>query len=234
MDLQEFFTNLSYGPLSKTSTGDDGSGSVPEAHHAKLVTYTNKALKLLYGRFKLLEKELALRLITDQHNYPFLKIHADQDPTVAVKFIEDTAENPFQEDVLKVLRLYDHFGCPQSLNDRGVPGGPSTRDHKSLLVPAAKTRDYLYVVYQANHPKLVADPPVEVVQQIILPDFLYAALEHHVAYQVFSPSTNPELAAKGIENFQAFTEICREAEEKDLANTSEANTHTKLEDRGFV
>jgi hypothetical protein len=234
MDLEELFTNLSYGVLSGMSIGGEGTGVIPVQHRPKLVSYTNKSLLALYSRFVLVERELILRLIADRDTYVFEKVYADQDPTVGVKYIEDTAEAPFEEDLLKILQIFDQDMVEMRVNDPGDPRSLFTPDHKSLLVPLVRTAEYLHILYQAKHPKLVVAPPVGVTQQIFLPELLHAALEHHIAYQVFSPSTGQEHTVKASEHLAAYNALCLEVEVKDLATTSFVQSHTKLEDRGFV
>lgn len=234
MDLEELFTNLSYGVLSGMQIGGEGTGVIPVQHRPKLVSYTNKSLVGLYSRFMLLEKELILRQITGRDTYFFEKIYADQDGTVGIKYIEDTVEAPFEEDLIKILQIYDQDMNVMRVNDPGHEGSLFTPDHKSLLVPQAMTGNYLHILYQAKHPKLVVAPPVGTSQQILLPTVLQAALEHHIAYQVFSPSTGQEQTAKSMEHYQTYNALCLEVEAKDLATTSLVQTHSKLEDRGFV
>ena len=55
-----------------------------------------------------------------------------------------------------------------------------------------------------------------------------------VAYQVFAAMNGTENASKAGEHLGRFEMICSDAETRDQATTSLVQTHSKLEDRGFV
>jgi hypothetical protein len=234
MMLSELFERLSLGVLSNLAIGGEGSGTIPVQHQVRLALFANTALQTLYARFNLLERELVLRLYTGFYTYDLKAEHADTADVSAWKFIEDNSGNIFTEDVVKVLQIFNEDGDELNMNDPGDETAVYTPTSTSLLVPFAEDGDCLHVLYQAKHPVISRDLPLDLTQAIILPEPLVPALEAHIAYQVFSSMNGQEHSVKAAEYLARFDAICLEAEVRDLASTSLIQTHTKLEDRGFI
>lgn len=234
MQLAELFNQLSLGVLSNLAIGGEGLGTIPAKSQPKLTMHVHNALTALYSRFNLLERELVIRVYDGLYDYPFEKKYADMDRTVGPKFIEDGPENIFTEDVFKVLAVYNNCWEEIVLNDPGDPTSLYTPNSSSLQVPMSTTGDSYHLLYQAKHPKLLWTAPVAMAQKILLPEILIPALEAHVAYQVFSPMNGAEHTAKAVEHLGRFEMLCLEVETKDFVTSSLVQTHTKLDDRGFV
>lgn len=236
MRLREFFSKLSYGPLSNLSIGGEGSGIIPAQHEQRLMHLTEQSLIALFGRFNLLEKDVVIRILPGRTEYPLRVEHALTSTTLGVdKFIHDSAGRPFTGDVLKILEVYDEAGCPRVLNDSGDCSSLFTPSHDVLQVPLAPAgvphADGYAVLYQARHPEL---DPTTLDQKLLLPETLIPALEAHVSYQVISPMNGAEHVQKAAELLSRFEMICAEVENRDLASTSIIQTHDKFCQRGFV
>ena len=130
MQLGDLFANLSYGSLSNLAIGGEGSGVIPAQHEPRLVSLTNQALKLLSGKFLMCEKEVIIRAIEGRAIYP-LEYEFAESNTAATgdKFIVDTVEQPFMEDVVTVLEIYDELNQDQRRLGPLVPLHPV--DHHS-------------------------------------------------------------------------------------------------------
>lgn len=234
MKLSELFNRLSLGVLSNLAIGGEGSGSIPPNSQSKVAMHVGNSLIALYGRFNLLEREMVVRIYETVDTYRFEKKFADMDPTVGPKYIEDTIDNIFTEDVFKILGIFNEQGEEIPMNDPGNPESLYTPNSASLLVPMPVTGDVYHLLYQAKHPKIISAIPVNLAQDILLPEILVPALEAHVAYQVLSPMNGQEQAVKAAEHLARYEMLCLEAETKDQVTTSLVQTHTKLDDRGFV
>lgn len=234
MTLEQLFSRLSLGVLANLAIGNEGQGTIPTQHHRRVAMMVDNALVQLYARFNLLEREMVIRVYGGWTEYPFEKKYADSDPTLGPKFIEDSLANPFTEDVMKILEIFNTWGEEIAMNDPGDPASLFTPNSRLLLVPTPVDGDCYHLLYQAYHPRLAATAPVSLAHPILVPPLLLPAVEHHVAYQVFSAMSGPEGAAKGGEHMGRFEMICSEAELRDQATTSLVQTHFKLEDRGFA
>lgn len=231
MRLEELYQNLSFGVLSNLAVGDEGSGVIPFKHQSKVCWAVNEALTALYGKFVLQEKEVQVRAYDQMTIYPLKKIYADQDTSVVPqKFIADSVTEPFLEDVVRILDVYDEGGTRLVLNDPTGLGQVYTPNPTTVQIVKPVTGNTYFVMYQARHPKVLADELESIIE---LPDVLMPALEAYVAYLVLSPMNGQEHAAKAAEHYARYEAICAEALEKDLVGTSVVGDVTKLTDRGW-
>lgn len=231
MTLEELYTSLSLGVLSNLSVSGEGSGMIPYQHQAKVGNAVNQALTALHGRFVLSTQEVQLRAYDQISLYQLRKRYADQDPTtVTQKYITDSVEYPFQDDVLRVLEVYDEEGTKLLLNDPSPSCKVFTPNPTTVQLVEPVTGNTYFILYQARHPKLVPDG---LEQEITLPDILLPALEAYVAHLILSPMNGQEHAAKSAEHFAKYEMVCGEVEDRDLVSTSQTQETDKLDARGF-
>ena len=231
MLLQDLHEQLSTIELSNLSIGTKGAGTIPAAKHPTIRILADQALTAIYSRFSLLEKELSIEADDTTYIYYLLKKHAHQDPTAAQKYIRDTADDPFTEDVLKVLHVYNEEGQQLVLNDPLNSESLFTPKFNAIQIPGPVSGNAYTVLYQADHPTLVPD---DLNQQIDLPSYLEPALRAHVASRIFSAMNGQEHQLQGQTLMAEFNRIVGIVEEKDLASTSQAVTAPKFNDRGFI
>jgi hypothetical protein len=234
MLLTELFQSLSFGHLSNLSIGKNGSGDIAEEGKGKVIRYTNQALLRLYSRFVLSEKQVIIELMEGITTYYLLKRFAqfrcDDTPTTDPLYIADLLD-PFQEDVIKVLQAFNSLGKEMSLNDESDRWSLFTPAPNQVQVPIILNCASISLSYQAKHPKLKFG--VES-QQIILPETLHDALEHYVAYGIYSAMNGQENTAKAEEHLGIYESICKEVESMDLVNQSKSNTTIAFHERGWI
>lgn len=234
MNLEQLFTDLSYGVLSNLSLSADGSGTIQEEKQPQIVLFANEALLRLYSRFILSEKDVLLEMVGHITNYHFLKRFTESqfDPEKEhYPYIKDLINEPYQEDMLKILAVYNSLGQKIPLNDNERMDSVFTPRDKVLQVPNPVDGATLSVLYQASHPKLTVDNLEEEIQ---LPVVLDGALTAYIAYKVFSSMNTDVSSAKAQEHFQIFGSICDEVEDRDMVNSSISTTNTRFNKRGWV
>ena len=231
MQVSELFENLSYGSLSNLSIGGEGSGVIPADKQPKLINLINQALLALYQRFSLLEKEVIIRTSAAVSTYVLDSKYADSTlDVVPFKYIDDSDLEPFEDDVIKILGVFDLAGTELTLNDSGNISSIYTPTPQSIQIPAPKDGDALFVIYQAKHPKLTGD----VTQEILLPFGLHTALNALVGHLVYGGMSGQENSAKSQELRMTYENLCMQNETKDLVNSSLVDTNCKLHERGFA
>lgn len=234
MDVNELFRQLSVGELSNLALAMDGSGTIEEASHGKVVLYINDALKKLYGRFVLKTKDVLVEEVGHITNYHLIKRFAESNYDPAVEpypYIKDRIKEPFQQDVIKILEVYDSHGCKLPLNDAERCDSLFTPQANVLQVPHPVSGVSLSVMYQAAHPEITVD---NLEAEIELPEILEPALREFIAYKVFTHTNSQEATAKAQEHLNQYEAICSEIEQKDLVSTSVATTNSTFEKRGWV
>lgn len=240
MKLTELYQRLSYGELSNLAVGGEGSGAVTEAMKPRLINYANEGLLRLHSKFMLRENVVFVRQVPNLTYYYLMLRYAvsrsalPADPECPAPphfYIVDTEAEPFQEDVIKVLSVFNQEGIELPLNDSEDPRSIFTPQPNLLQVPAPVAEQMLAVSYQARHPIIVGETEC---QEIDLPFSLEGALTAYIAYKVFSHMNGQDNAAKASEHLSMYDMICGEVTDQDLVSQSSSTTNTKFEQRGFV
>jgi hypothetical protein len=236
MNLLELFRRLSYGELSNLAIGSNGVGVIAEDGQPKIVTHANETLLRLHSRFLLRENLLFLRQVDHLTYYYLLKRFARSEitdppcPNAPHAYILDNADEPFEDDLIKVLEVMDQDGCKLPLNDAEDPRSLYTPQPNLLQIPEPLADRVLSVNYQARHPILTH---TNVCQEIDLPFALEGALTAHIAYQVYSNMNGQENSGKAAEHLARYESVCNEIQEMDIVSQSRATTTLKFHDRGF-
>lgn len=233
MLVSDAFKRLSYGLLSNLSMSNDGSGEIADNSKNKLVGYMNDALDRLYTRFCLLEREVMLRQylhITQYHLDKRFAVENPDRPSSNYPYILDLPAEPFSDDAVKILEVYDEAGCRLPLNDADDFTSLFTPYPTTLQVPNPKDGRPLSVRYQAIHPTLEFGAYTT---EIKLPAILESPFLTLVAHFVFSHMNSAESTVKGQEHFATYERLCAEIEGKGNAEISGPSTSNKFQVRGF-
>ena len=238
MTLEELFQRLSYGPLSNLALSNEGVGGIVDAHKPKVVLYINDALTRLHTRFLLVEHGLILRQVEGISNYELVPENTytasvSDDPPEAIPYIQDTISKPFEDDLIKILKVYNCHGCEVPLNNEKWRGSYFTPENHVLQIPCPVNGELTHVVYQAKH-KRIEFNPAKLGQTITIPPSLEEALTSYVAYLAYSAMNGQENVARATEYLSRYNGICLEVEARGISNTDDNTTNTKLTQRGFV
>lgn len=236
MDVHDLFQMLSYGELSNLAISSEGSGEIVASARPKLVQYTNEALLRLYSRFVLKENDVLIQQydhITFYHLLPRFSVNFD--PSVpaedeTIRYILDLPTEKFQDEVIKVLAVYDHCGHSRPLNDDASIEGVFTPQAKLIQYPNPKGDRTFSAIYQARHPKIGSN----LGENIELPEFLWGALTSYIAYKVFSHMNTEGSSAKAQEYMMMYEAVCTEAVDRDLINAAVSRTSTNFQRGGWV
>jgi hypothetical protein len=232
--VTELFARLSYGPLSNLSISNEGSGGIIATKQPAIIHYANEALLRLYSKFVLEMGEVLLKTQSSVTNYVFDSKHAYTKRTSNVlEYIQDSNAKPFEDDLLKVLAVYDSCGWEFPLNDENDCESLFTPQPNVLQVPKPCEDGILHVVYQARHPKL-SFQPVNLNQEIHVPFVLEEALLAYIAHKALSHMNGAEHAAKAAGHLSTFEAICDDSQTRDLVNSSVSQSNIRFSERGFV
>lgn len=234
MQVSDLFRSLSFGELSNLSMANEGNGTIKEESKPKLLLYANEALLRLYSRFVIRERDVLIRMykhITNYHLLPRFAVVAGAAMNVeTIRYIRDLPKEPFEQEALMILAVYDSNGSRLPLNDENQPLSVFTPQTNVLQVPVPEDGKYLSVSYQCAHSVLTIDPDA----YIYVPEVLKGAFTAYIAYKVFSHMNTQESTAKAQEHMAVYDGICTELEAKNTLSTSVSNTFSLFEARGFV
>ena len=239
MLVKELLERLSFGELSNIYIGDHDDGVIPAKHHPQIITHLNEALTKLFGRFVLREKSFLLESVPEITSYHLKSQFSESKDVIGlVHYIKDLPNDPFEDDLIKVLSVHDHNGFKYPLNDTGHPLSLFTPQPLILQIPFAIERGVFAINYQARHPKILFKNTQEgysyLDQEIEVPFFLGSAVQSYIAYKIYSHMNGPEHSAKAQEHMAEYERTCMEVENRDLLNETFHTSHYKLEQRGFV
>lgn len=166
--LKEVFDDLTYGELSNIKIGKDDLGTIAEKDYPKVVSHINLGLIDLYQKFKLKTKELRLHQIEGTTKYFLRKQYMDDVSQCGANdiYIEKDSVDPFNDDIVKVLEVYDATGEEIPMDNKRahdlrieqgitVTPGVFTPEHDIITMTVASTPEILDIVYQAYYPKIV-------------------------------------------------------------------------------
>ncbi len=236
MNVTELLNDLAIGELSNLSMAE-GNTILP-AKVPQIIKYANEGLLRLYTKFLLKENDLILETRVGTTYYHLLKRFAytqydESNPPAEwdMPYIMDLGKEPFKEDVIKVLGVYDFNGVAVPLNDTEQRRSVFTPQALMLQVPNPRDGETLSVQYQAKHDVIPVTDYSDIV--ITLPEVLRSALNAYIASKVYMHMNTAETTAKGQEHSIIYEVLCQDAIDMDLVSTSSSTTNTKFQIRGW-
>lgn len=232
-NLSEVYTALALSTLKSSGFIADDKISIEDRGKPEVLALINEGLTRLHSRFVLKTNTCVIEMKEGRTEYPLQAKYSYEnfDPAkVQYPFIMDTPSKPFQEDVIKILNVYDTKGIRRKLNDDHDSNGLFTPRPDVLQCVWPRHFEALSVLYQAKHPKLTGDEN----QEIDLPETLYSALENWVGYRYHTGLNTAESTSKAAEYLQLYESLCGEIVDMDLANGSMSNTNILFYKRGWV
>jgi hypothetical protein len=238
MELAEFYSQLSMGTLRNIAMGNEGNGTISVNYRPTVCMYINEGLNRIHSQFLLRENDLILQMYMDVTNYHLLKrfaTYAGNEVAVenqeARRYILDLPEDPFKEDVAKIMRVFDQNGTEFAINDEFNTNSVYTPQQQILQIPNPEEEKVVTVGYQALHPKIVHDDEDAF---IFLPPHLLDALKAFVGYKAYSDMNQKDSRERAQELLGMYQGISDEILLKDLVSQSPGNNYTPFSERGFV
>lgn len=234
MNIEDLFRDLSHGEMSNLAMAVSGEGTITEKMQPKVILAANDALIAVHTKFILRENDLLLEMVDGVTNYHFLKKFSQsvwQEGDEGYPYILDLGNEPFQQDVIKVLAVYGPNGQTVPLNDANNPCSFFTPQGSVLQTPIVRPGGSLSVQYQASHPKLSLD---DTTQEIELPDVLVPAFRAYTAGKVFAQINTQEAIATSQMLINLYEGICQDCIDRDLLSTSISTSNTRFHNGGWV
>ncbi len=233
MNLEKLYRDLSFGELSNLSLSGNGSGTILEKDRPKVLHAINEALLRLFARFDLKVKDTVIQTYKHITFYRLLPRYAESQEDTSPEdylYIKDLFREPFIDDVLKVMSVYDGRNNRLPLNDSAQPNSLFTPETKLLQVPDPRDNQYLSIIYRAKHPELTGDLD----QEIEVPDVLHSAVRSYTAYHLYNNMGTEGAVATGSMHLNKFEVTCAEVIAQDLVNSSIVSTNTRFERGGWI
>ena len=232
INFDNFLQDLSSLELSGTVFGNSGLGNIPEDQMPKVVASVNSGLRLLYTKLLLKESFLIVAPLPLTTIYPLHSRYAISNTVSNVpmdeRFIEDTPETPFIDDLIKVTNVWSTDGVKYPLNDLGQPGGMFTPSPNVFQLPQPMEDIKFSLSYQAAHPRVTLDTI-----SLEIPQLVEDPLRLYVAHKLLSGMGTADATVKSQEHLAMFNMILKEYENADAFGLSAHTTLHKFNLRGF-
>lgn len=234
MTLQEVLDRLARGKISNLAICENGK--IKEKFLPKVVDAVNEALSVLYTKFVIKENSLFLELYEGRTEYPLTSEHSTRNRKGDIFdeydfYIRDTEENPFEDDILTVLEVWDDLDRRRPINDPDDPLAVFIGDTNVLSVNYTASVRVLNVIYRVKHKEL---KPNVLEETIKLPSNLFAALFSYVAYLLHSEINTQEAVANSQKYLGEFNNLVSQIIESSSLNPDKLVSDVKFICRGWV
>jgi len=243
MNLLDLLKDLTDGELSALEIGNLIFGepdSEPDpTSYRQLISHVNLGLKQLYKEFFLRSEEHYIQLSAAISTY---KLHSDYAQTntaspIAIedRYIMDTVDNPFTDNVLKVEEVYDEEGNKLPLNDVTEDLSIFTPRYNYIQVPYPEDENTIAVQFRATHPRIAYtgvdfDPSTIEVE---LPNSLHEGLMFYVAAKQFYAIGGQENILLGDNYFQRYKDSIKVVKDEGLEVQAEPGDW-RFDEHGWV
>jgi hypothetical protein len=238
MNVSQVFQTLSLGSLSNLSMSNSGSGTIIEEKQPTVVLHINEALLRLYSRFVLKESDVTIQMYPQITSYHLkAKFAQSYDPAEGetpqpIRYIIDRfATEPFKDDVVRILKVFDTLGREHVLNNESSRFSLFTPRAKVLQVPRPIPGEALSISYQARHVPIL---PGDLEAEIEIPEVLEEAFYSYVAHKVFTNIGGDENILRGQNFLASYEASCVETETKDTIGVSNSPAISVFEQRGWI
>jgi len=227
MLLSEIFDYLNYGELSQIKLGDNRETGIAATAYPAVVTHLNMALIELYKRFPIRQREIQIQTYTSITEYELKTKFSATNGTEPIKYLLDSATDPFLARVLKVERVTtsdvdvtDDLPLNDVSNDKSI----LLLGYNILKVPEPNGSDILTVHYRAAPDKVVSAGLDPSIVEIPLPDSLMEPLIFYIAARAHANITsidgNPSEGILYMQKFEASVLKAKEIGAIDLMHES--------------
>lgn len=220
--------DLMYGELS--AHGMMINGDTPTVR-SKLVYHINVALTELYTRFPLLLKDVNVEQYSQITQYHLNSEYAVTNTTSVepIKYIIDSTEYPFTDDVIRIEQAYNEEGEEITLNDPCACVSIFTPSMDVIEIPNPVETNVVSIIYRAKHPMVEAGTV-----DLLLPTQFKPALLAYIAHRVYSGGTAQEHTIMANQMLQKYELFCSQQREYGMTNQDENMYNVRLANGGWV
>lgn len=231
MLLQTVIDHLKTGELSLTNLGGNDEEGITSNNITAIINHINLALIDIYKRFNLSLKEVYIDQYAHIQKYTLHSKNAySNESSTSAKYISDTTDEPFTNDILQIISVYNEVGCELPLNDSTNCESLFTPKYNVIQVPCPVDGNTMVVLYRAA-PELL-DNTCDFNQEVELPLTFLDALLYYIAYRVKAARPDQESIIESNNYFAKYNNALDLIKMEGLYNSSN-NTNMKLCMRGF-
>lgn len=237
MLLSDIFLQLTHGELAGLAiAGAEGSGILPQDRPA-IIAHVNLGLTELHKRFDLRREEVMVQQYDHIQKYYLEKknaVIAGADSSASPKYIIDSPEEPFDENVLRIEQVINENGEELYKNDENSYWTIWCPQFNCVQVPLPSSENAMCIKYRADHERIDPSPntiPEEI--DVRFPDSHLQPLLYFIAARIYASKPTLDGATSSAEYTAKFEAACMKALELNL-DQKDTPSNRKLYIRGFV
>ena len=250
--LQEILDNLTYGELGHVAIGGAAMGHIEAKDYPRIVSCLNGALTAIHKRFLLRTGTVLVQQIEGQTTYYLRREFAVTNPDNPgqTKYLLDSEEDPFEDNLFKVERVFNANNAQFELNNPNISDLNPKYDKAGNIIQTApiytpqfdvlhlqpaSPPEIVRVEYRANHPKItMSDTFDPALIKLNIPYSILDAISLNVASRIYSPLTAGDGQTAAASTFAYKYEL--ECQRLDIEGmTLDGNlSDSRFEDNGWV
>jgi hypothetical protein len=223
MKLQDIFDQLTYGELSQISLGgNDENYGIHAENYERIVPHLNMGLADLHKRFPLKTATVVIEQHVEISTYYLdLKYAVSNAFSSETKYLIDTEELPFEENIIRIEQIIDEAGCEIKLNDPLDSNSIVMPSYNALMVPFPNDDVTINVRYRANHRKiqLVGLDPEE--EEIELPLAYLQPLLMFIAGRILAGRPSLDGSNEGASMIARYEQECFRLEQLNIIHKAD-------------
>lgn len=233
LTVQDVISAAAVGELSMHKLGEDGATT---ENIDQWLTLLNIALNELYTRFPLKLGDTYIKQEDNITRYELASKYAQTNTgsTEPVKYIHDTAENPFNPRFMRIESVWNEWGEEIAINNEDDCKSYFTPQYNVLQIPDPSADLTVNVVYRVPHTKLVEGTSLQDTLDIELelPVQFLKCLTAYIGYTAYN-SMGSEQGIMGLNYRSLYKAACDEIEAEGLHIQSN-KAGSSLCNRGWV
>lgn len=231
MQLQTVIDHLSTGEFSLTNLGGNDEEGVTSNNTKAIINHINLGLIDIYKRFNLSLKELYVDQYAQIQKYELTSEHAvSNDDSDALKYISDTEDDPFEDDILHIISVSNEVGCVLPLNDSTDCNSLYTPKYNVLQIPCPVDGNTVIITYRAS--PILLKTTCNLKALVDIPYTFLEALLYFVAYRIKAALPDAESKIESNNYFAKYNEAINLIKVEGLYNTDNTS-NIKANLRGF-
>ena len=226
MLLSQIIDSVRYGELQNVYTDE----MLPQ-----LISFINLGLIQIYSKLPVVEKQVTIQEYPQISLYKLSSLYARHNHLSPVrhKYILDTPDNPFMDDVLFITGVCDEHGFSVPLNDDNHRHSVFIASHDTIQIPNANENEAIFVIYRAK-PRYISPTTKKLDIPVELPEYLLEALTAFIGFKAHQAIGGQEGLATSQALYQRFTELINQAITDNIAGDNVMPSNIKLRMRGFI
>jgi len=226
MLLSQIIDSVRYGELQNVYTDE----MLPQ-----LISFINLGLIQIYSKLPVVEKQVTIQEYPQISLYKLSSLYARHNHLSPVrhKYILDTPDNPFMDDVLFITGVCDEHGFSVPLNDDNHRHSVFIASHDTIQIPNANENRAIFVIYRAK-PRYINPTTKKLDIPVELPEYLLEALTAFIGFKAHQAIGGQEGLATSQALYQRFTELINQAITDNIAGDNVMPSNIKLRMRGFI